>query len=464
MAPRKSVSASKRQKNSEISKIISDIMHTWEKTGKIGKSRPPTRKDAQKMAIAVAYSIHNRKTTKKAEFFDAESTFKGKIIWDWQAQIEVNPDDWQDISKNLLNSATINTIERECKNYLNEYIGEIITEAVAGEELYVYTQQYGDMIIDLTFEMDYDYLGFSSETFGAENNCMHCGQPLEEVEIWEDFRCPLCSKSISDIYQGMADYEDTFGAESIELYHDQAEIFWAGKWSGSINVPGSDGNNYYANFDLILDKGAEEGNTPIMPPMDFGQPVGWRPYEERVSPLRRKNAEDSDMVKMFYISDYEDPKTGKTTRQKKGFSLISKDDFRMWVQETEVEPCVCGVSGCLSCYLDETHSWADGYGSNCTSLWFEEDFDAETFEAPMGFNEMGPRPFYGNPRKIAIDRWGNRRFIRRRKDGTYMKNVDVGRSIAMDRRRQSQTWAPPGYRDMGDGSPSLLDRFRFRQQ
>ncbi len=203
MAPRKSVSASKRQKNSEISKIISDIMHTWEKTGKIGKSRPPTRKDAQKMAIAVAYSIHNRKTTKKAEFFDAESTFKGKIIWDWQAQIEVNPDDWQDISKNLLNSATINTIERECKNYLNEYIGEIITEAVAGEELYVYTQQYGDMIIDLTFEMDYDYLGFSSETFGAENNCMHCGQPLEEVEIWEDFRCPLCSKSISDIYQGM---------------------------------------------------------------------------------------------------------------------------------------------------------------------------------------------------------------------------------------------------------------------
>lgn len=89
-------------------------------------------------------------------------------------------------------------------------------------------------------------------------------------------------------------------------------------------------------------------------------------------------------------------------------------------------------------------------------------YNAETFEAPMGFNEMGPRPFYGNPRKIAIDRWGNRRFIRRRKDGTYMKNVDVGRSIAMDRRRQSQTWAPSGYRDQGDGSPSLLERLRFR--
>jgi len=91
-------------------------------------------------------------------------------------------------------------------------------------------------------------------------------------------------------------------------------------------------------------------------------------------------------------------------------------------------------------------------------------YKSEEFNAPLGFNEMGPRPFYGNPRKIAIDRWGNARFIRRRKDGTYMKNVDVGRSLAMDRRRQSKTWAPPGYRDMGDGSPSLLERFRFRRE
>ena len=81
-----------------------------------------------------------------------------------------------------------------------------------------------------------------------------------------------------------------------------------------------------------------------------------------------------------------------------------------------------------------------------------------SFKAPKGYTEKGPRPFYGNPRKMALDRWGNRRFIRRRKDGTYMKNVDVGRSLAMDRRRQSQTWAPAGFRDQGDGSPSLLVR------
>jgi hypothetical protein len=86
-------------------------------------------------------------------------------------------------------------------------------------------------------------------------------------------------------------------------------------------------------------------------------------------------------------------------------------------------------------------------------------FGAEgSFEAPTGYNESGPRPFYGNRRKMALDRWGNRRFIRRRKDGTYMKNVDVNRSLAMDRRRKSTTWAPAGFRDQGDGSPSLLIR------
>jgi hypothetical protein len=74
----------------------------------------------------------------------------------------------------------------------------------------------------------------------------------------------------------------------------------------------------------------------------------------------------------------------------------------------------------------------------------------------MGYNPEGPRPFYGNPRKLIYDRWGNRRFLRRRKDGTYMDNVDVVRSIRMDRQRQAKTWAPGGFRDQGDGSMELL--------
>ena len=78
------------------------------------------------------------------------------------------------------------------------------------------------------------------------------------------------------------------------------------------------------------------------------------------------------------------------------------------------------------------------------------------FDAPMGYNPEGSRPFYGNPRRLARDRWGNLRFIRRRKDGTYMDNVDFGRSIQTDRRMKAKTWAPSGFRDQGDGSLDLL--------
>jgi len=85
-----------------------------------------------------------------------------------------------------------------------------------------------------------------------------------------------------------------------------------------------------------------------------------------------------------------------------------------------------------------------------------ETDEFKAFGAPMGYAPDGPRPFYGNPRKLVRDRWGNLRFIRRRKDGTYMDNVDFGRSIRADLQRQAKTWAPGGFRDQGDGSLDLL--------
>ena len=140
--------------------------------------------------------------------------------------------------------------------------------------------------------------------------------------------------------------------------------------------------------------------------------------------------------------------------------------------EIEIEGTVTWVPNCASCNnpipKDEYGEPDDvgdgtGRGSCCACVYCYEEMcsgncEAKNFNAPTGYTERGPRPFYGNPRKMALDRWGNRRYIRRRKDGTYMKNVDVKRSLAMDRRRQSQTWAPSGYRDQGDGSPSLLVR------
>lgn len=77
-------------------------------------------------------------------------------------------------------------------------------------------------------------------------------------------------------------------------------------------------------------------------------------------------------------------------------------------------------------HYDRIGTW-DSTEDGRMILLVEDHLQAET-----GYTPEGPRPFYGNPRKLALDRWGNRRFIRRRKDGTYMKNVDVGRSLAME--------------------------------
>jgi hypothetical protein len=66
---------------------------------------------------------------------------------------------------------------------------------------------------------------------------------------------------------------------------------------------------------------------------------------------------------------------------------------------------------------------------------------------------VGSAEFYGNPRKIMTDRWGNKRYVRRRKDGTIMKNVDMKRSLAVDRRMKAKNYAPAGFRDYGDAKP-----------
>ena len=69
----------------------------------------------------------------------------------------------------------------------------------------------------------------------------------------------------------------------------------------------------------------------------------------------------------------------------------------------------------VAAYYDRIGTW-DSTEDGRMILLVEDYLHAET-----GYTPEGPRPFYGNPRKLALDRWGNRRYIRRRKDGTYMK-------------------------------------------
>jgi hypothetical protein len=57
---------------------------------------------------------------------------------------------------------------------------------------------------------------------------------------------------------------------------------------------------------------------------------------------------------------------------------------------------------------------------------------------------------------------GDRRYVRRNKKGEFKKEVNVGRSLAADRRRKSKSKAKPGQGDRGDVKRSTIARLLAR--
>ncbi len=53
-------------------------------------------------------------------------------------------------------------------------------------------------------------------------------------------------------------------------------------------------------------------------------------------------------------------------------------------------------------------------------------------------------------KRELIDTGRDKRFVKRDTDGTFADSVNVGRSLAADRRSKSKTVAKPGYGDQGD--------------
>ena len=51
---------------------------------------------------------------------------------------------------------------------------------------------------------------------------------------------------------------------------------------------------------------------------------------------------------------------------------------------------------------------------------------------------------------------GDRRYVRRNKKGQFKKEVNVGRSLAADRRRKSKTRVKSGQGDRGDTGSGLI--------
>jgi hypothetical protein len=53
-------------------------------------------------------------------------------------------------------------------------------------------------------------------------------------------------------------------------------------------------------------------------------------------------------------------------------------------------------------------------------------------------------------KRELIDTGTDKRYVRRDEKGQFKESVDVGRSLAADRRQHSETKAKPGHGDKGD--------------
>ena len=53
-------------------------------------------------------------------------------------------------------------------------------------------------------------------------------------------------------------------------------------------------------------------------------------------------------------------------------------------------------------------------------------------------------------KRELIDTGKDKRYVKRRQDGTFEEAADVGKSLAADRRSKSKTTAKAGYGDQGD--------------
>jgi hypothetical protein len=53
-------------------------------------------------------------------------------------------------------------------------------------------------------------------------------------------------------------------------------------------------------------------------------------------------------------------------------------------------------------------------------------------------------------KRELINTGTDKRYVKRNPDGTFKESVDVGRSLAADRRSKSKSVAKPGYGDQGD--------------
>jgi hypothetical protein len=65
-------------------------------------------------------------------------------------------------------------------------------------------------------------------------------------------------------------------------------------------------------------------------------------------------------------------------------------------------------------------------------------------------NKMPTEKKAASKRELIEPTKGDKRYVRRKADGTFGKTVDVGKSLAADRRHSAKTKVPEGQGDRGD--------------
>jgi hypothetical protein len=70
-----------------------------------------------------------------------------------------------------------------------------------------------------------------------------------------------------------------------------------------------------------------------------------------------------------------------------------------------------------------------------------------------------------SPREVIQPQPGDKRYARRNEGGQFTENqVDVGKSLAADRRSKAKKVVPKGQGDRGDQKPAAKSLARFRNQ
>jgi hypothetical protein len=65
-------------------------------------------------------------------------------------------------------------------------------------------------------------------------------------------------------------------------------------------------------------------------------------------------------------------------------------------------------------------------------------------------NPMATEKKTPSKRELIEPNKGDKRYVRRKADGTFGKTVDVGKSLAADRKHSAKTKVPKGQGDRGD--------------